>query len=213
MFKKLGLVAVAAASIACEKTGEVKFELAISNENDRTADVTFAGATQVFTMANVIVILDKVVLKGDGEAVIIDTPTPFRFDALDELELEVEVAEGNYTSLEVTLGIADAATAAAAGEENILGRSFHLEGDLNGVGIVTYAPAAQTIIFNAAITVENGKVIVPEIIIDLQKLVEGVDYALAENVDGELALTEDNAIDQTPIVSGNVVDAWTLIIE
>ena len=213
MFKKLGLVAVAAASIACEKTGEVKFELAIGNANDRTADVTFAAETQVFTMANVIVILDKVVLKGDGEAVIIDTPTPFRFDALDELELEVEVAEGNYTSLEVTLGVADAVTAAAAGEENILGRSFHLEGDLNGVGIVTYAPAGQTIIFNAAITVENGKVIVPEIIIDLQKLVEGVDYALAENVDGELALTEDNAIDQTPIVSGNVVDAWTLIIE
>jgi hypothetical protein len=214
MFKQLGLAAIAAASIACNDVGTVKFELAIDNDNDRTADVTVGAGTGVFTMDNVIVILDRVVLKGDGiEAVIIDTPTPFRFDALDELELEVEVAAGAYTSLEATLGVANAATAAAADEPNIEGRSFHLEGNLDGIGIVTYAPAAQTITFTADLTVEAGAVLVPEILIDLQDLVTGVDYALAEDVDGELALTEDNAIDQTPIVAGNVAAAWTLIIE
>jgi hypothetical protein len=213
MFKRLGLAAIAAASIACGKTGEVKFELAIANNNDRTADVKIDNATGVFTMANVIVIVDKVVLKGDGEAVVIDTPTPFRFDAEKDVAFLAEVAEGNYTSIEITIGIADAATAALAGEENIQDRSFHLEGDLDTVGIVTYAPAAQTVTFNAAINVENGKVVIPEVEIDLQKLVEGVDYALAENVDNELALTEDNATDQTPIISANVAAAWSLIVE
>src|SRR5688572_9418518 len=150
MLKQLGLAAVAAASIACGKVGEVKFELAIANDNDRTADVNVAGAAGVFTVDNVIVILDRVVLKGDGiEAVIIDTPTPFRFDALDEVEFEVEAEAGAYTSLEVTIGVANAATADAAGEPNILDRSFHLEGNLDGTGIVTYAPAAQTITFDA----------------------------------------------------------------
>lgn len=219
MFKKLSLAAIAAASVACGgDVGTVKFELAIDNDNDRTADVTIGAGTGVFTMDNVIVILDRVVLKGDGiEAVIIDEPTPFRFDALDELEIEVEAAVGAYTSLEATIGVANAATAALADEPNIEGRSFHLEGSLdnagNVAGIVTYAPAAQTITFTADLTVEAGAVLVPEILIDLQDLVAGVDYALAEDVAGELALTEDNTVDQTPLISTNVATAWTLIIE
>jgi hypothetical protein len=54
---------------------------------------------------------------------------------------------------------------------------------------------------------------VPEILIDLELLLANVDFSLAEVVEGELALTEDNLVDQTPQVSTNVDTAFTLILE
>jgi hypothetical protein len=219
MRRFLSALAFASLAAACGKTGTVKFELALDNDNDRAIAIDNGGQADVFTVANVIVIVDKVILLQGNREVEILGKTPFRFDAAAEVEAEIEVEVGDFDGLKLVLGVADAATAADAGEENVFGRTFHIEGTfdsgLDGTqdGIVTYAPAAQELTFNVPFSVVANEEVVPEIIINLEALLAGVDYAAADVIDGELVISEESAVDQTGEVAAAVPASFEMIIE
>jgi hypothetical protein len=209
---------LALALAACGGTGTVRLALSIAGGNDRELLVDFGGQPRAFTVDNVIVILESASLAGDQEAGLLAalTPAVFRLEPGVEV-LSAAVEAGSFEGLELGLDIADALTAANAEEPNVFGRSFHLQGSIDAdgdgaveTGIVVYAPAAQALTLPGALRVRPGEELVVEVVIDLGALLAGVDFTLAENTGTELALTEDNTVDQTPRISANVPLAFSL---
>jgi hypothetical protein len=168
----------------------------------------------------VIVILETATLSGKQEIPLIDSLTPAVFRLEPQVEVLSETIESDNLTLSVSLGIADALAAANAEEPNVFGRSFHLQGTIDAdgdgiveTGIVVYAPAAQSLNFSEELKLRPGESITAELVLDMSALLSGVDFNLAEDVGAELALTEDNTVDQTTIVSANVTQALTLLLK
>lgn len=217
---RIGLVSAFLGLAACGKVGQTEINFSLSNNNNRDITINFNGENRTFNVANVIVIFDNIHYKAGAEEFdLFDVKTPIRFDDAATVKLGPFDSEAlTFDQLDLELGIADAAAAADAGEENVLDRTFHIEGtidaDGDGVvetGIVVYAPAEQEVEFEQSITVNEDALTTLNVQIDLTSLLATVDFALAENVGGELSLTEDNAINQTPVVSGNVPVAFTFL--
>lgn len=221
--KPVALAALALLSFACdEPVGGLRLALEISGANDRSLTVDFGGQPRSFTVANVILLIDGATLVPPEDSQrqnvsLIGARTPFVFGADGVREIELEAPIGDYFVIDLALGLADAGAAAAAGEPDLQDRTFHLEGSLDTDGdgveesnIVVSAPAAQALSFDGVVSVFEGQVATPTLVLDLERLVAGVDFSLAEPIDGVLALTEDNTVDQTPQVSANVSTALSL---
>jgi hypothetical protein len=215
------LIPAAILFAACNNNGTVNLTFEIANANERTVTLKDAGdlvdGTTTFEVANHILMLDAITIGGEN---ILEAQTPVRFDDAATVTISKEVAAGDFDEFSITIGIADAVGAEAAGEPNILDRSTHNEGEFDsdgdGIvdsGIVVYAPfnVNNDLTFTKTFTVEKGGETNLKLQLDLQTLLGDVDVALAEEVEGEFAITEDNATDQSPIVDGAIVDALTLV--
>lgn len=217
MFARALFPLFALSSAACGGFGTVNLSVSLSNNNERDILVDFNAEQRLFRVDNVIVILEEVSLTGRGDAALVSalTPVVFRFEpSVEVASTTIEV--GAFDGLSLTLGIADALTAANAEEANVFGRSFHVEGTIDAdgdglveTGIVVYAPAAQTTSLLQKFRAKPEGTTV-ELVLDLEALLSGVNFNLAENTGTELALTEDNAVDQTPLISANVPRAFSL---
>lgn len=211
---------------ACNNTGTVNVVFEIANDNNRLITLTNTGdiddGIATTEILNHILMLDAITIGGEN---ILDGQTPVRFDEAAEVIISREVAVGDFDEFSITIGVADAAGADLAGEPNIINRSVHNEcnligdglGDDNDVvdaGYVVYAPfnINNNLTFQKTFTIEKGGETELRLQLDLQTLLEDVDFAGADDVDGELAITElDLQLDQSPIVDAAIVEALTLV--
>lgn len=210
--------------VACFPSGQIDFRVVIANENDRAIEVVSGGGQAPATITEVALTLDVAFLEGPREVVVFNEKTLLDFGPDEAISFEIESRIGRYSKAGLIFGNADDTIAGFVGDPLYEGASLRLAGtvdlDPNAPGEETPwvalipAPLGRELQLFQEFELKSGEQIVVAVGLDLQALLDGVDFAaLILNANGVIiiARNDPNNAAEVEILESNVEGAFSLI--